>query len=170
MLSALTTSDYASSLFLAIPILLLGFLGGCVWPADSTATGNNQQNIFPYNAGYDVHRRFPAICHRRGKRWLPPFLLMIRNTIRLVSRFRSLHSRQWRKSVRRHPILTLPPVYDSAVPYHVSGSANFVTLVYSSLSKSPIPLMRTGLQRKIHRHNMATPFRAPRDLFKNHGF
>ena len=118
-------------LFLAIPILLLGFFGGCVWPPDSTATGNNQQNIYPYNAGYDVHR----VSQRS--------VTGVETIATTVSPYDQDYP-YYPDSVHyilvngdtayRHPVITLPPVYDSAVPYHVDGSANFVTLVYSSLS------------------------------------
>ncbi len=119
-------------LFLAIPILFLGLLGGCVWPPDSTATGNNQENIYPYNAGYDVHR----VSQRS--------LGGVETIATTVSPYDEYYSSSYPDSVRyilvngdtayRHPVIALPPVYDSAVPYHVDGSANFVTLIYSSLS------------------------------------
>ncbi len=119
-------------LLFAIPILFLSALAGCVWPPDSTPTGNNQQ-IFPYNPGYDIHR----VSQRS--------ISGVESIATTISPYGlEYYTSQYPDSVRyilvngdtayRHPIITLPPVYDSAVPYHLDGSANFVTLVYSSLS------------------------------------
>jgi hypothetical protein len=103
-----------------------------VWPPDSTPTGNNQ-GIFPYNPGYDVHR----VSQRS--------LAGVESIATTISPYvLEYYTPSYPDSVRyiivngdtayRHPFISLPPVYDSAVPFHVDGSANFVTLVYSSLS------------------------------------
>jgi hypothetical protein len=118
-------------LFFAIPILFLGILAGCVWPPDSTPT--NFQQYYPYNAGFDVHR----VSQRS--------LSGIESVVTTISPYNTEnYYPYYADSVRyilvnsdtayRHPIITLPPVYDSAVPYHIDGSANFVTLVYPSFS------------------------------------
>jgi hypothetical protein len=118
-------------LFFAIPILFLGVLAGCVWPPDSTPTGNIQQN-FPYNSGYDVHR----VSQRS--------IAGVESVVTTIAPYNEEYYPYNTDSVRyilvngdtayRHPILALPPVYDSAVPFHVDGAANFVTLIYYSFS------------------------------------
>ena len=113
---------------LALSILVLGSISGCVWPPDSTDVNNNQ--YYPYNAGFDVHR----VSQRS--------LTGVESVATTISPYYT--SYYYSDSIRyilvngdtayRHPIISLPPVYDSTVPFHVDGSANFVTFVYSSLT------------------------------------
>jgi hypothetical protein len=113
---------------LALSILLLSTISGCVWPPDSTDVYNNQ--YYPYNAGFDVHR----VSQRS--------LTGVETVATTISPY--YNSYYYSDSIRyilvngdtayRHPVIALPPVYDSAVPFHTDGSANFVTFVYSSLT------------------------------------
>ncbi len=117
---------------LAISVLFLGSISGCVWPPDSTLVGINQP-YYPNDAGFVVHR----VSERS--------LVGVESIVTTISPYTLVnYSPYYPDSVHyiivngdtayRHPIITLPPIYDSAVPYHVDGSANFVTLAYSSLS------------------------------------
>jgi hypothetical protein len=117
---------------LAIPILFLGLLAGCVWPPDSTATGNNQGNNYPNYSSFYVHR----ISQRS--------LSGAETLVTIVSPDYYNTFEAYPDSVQyivvngdtayRHPVIPFPPVYDSAAPYHLDGSVNFVTIVYASTS------------------------------------
>jgi hypothetical protein len=129
---SLTLRAIMRYILFAIPILFLGFLGGCVWPPDSTPTGNNQQNYY-YNAAYDIHR----ISERS--------LSGSESVITLVSPLISNSSNQYYyDSIRyiivngdtayRRPTVLSPSVLDSAAPYKFDGSLNVVTLIFPSSS------------------------------------
>jgi hypothetical protein len=115
--------------FRLIAILLpLGLLAGCVWPPDSTQLPNPY-----YNQEYASY----LVQHISERS-----LAGVEQTITLVSPDNSYYS--YSDSVRyilvngdtaySHPVISMPPVYDSSAPYHVDGSANFVTVVFPSSS------------------------------------
>ena len=47
----------------------------------------------------------------------------------------------------RHPIFSLPPLLDSSAPYHLDGSANFVTFVFPSTSFVDTSYVSSGLPK-----------------------
>jgi hypothetical protein len=113
---------------LAIPVVMLTALAGCVWAPDSKTPTYNE---VPYYT-YAVHR----IAERS--------ILGVESIVTIVTPqidedvYAPEENLQFilvnGDTAYRHPVLVLPPVFDSSAPYHIDGTANFVTLVFPTSS------------------------------------
>lgn len=123
-------------LFLAVSMLVLSTIAGCVWPPDSTPTGYN--NNTTYYSGFIVRH-----ISERTLSGTESLVTLVSPASEIADYYYSYY---YPDSIRyiivngdtayRRPVYLLPAVYDSSAPYRVDGTANFVTIVYPSFTIS----------------------------------
>ncbi len=103
-------------------VIVSALLSGCVTPA-----------YYEYDASFSVHR-----ISERSLAGVERVVTIVSPTVSSDSAKAYPDTLKYiivnGDTAYRHPVPTLSPVFDSAAPYHIDGTINYVTLVYDSLS------------------------------------
>jgi hypothetical protein len=102
---------------------------GCVWPPDDTEVP------IPYNNVQSVYLAVHRISERTIAGQESVITIISPDYADATSGTDSVQFIIVNgDTAYRHPVSALPPSYDSAAPYHIDGTANFVTFVFPSFS------------------------------------